>query len=572
MDYFAESAGQVGANRRSPHQDSRGATLAQKKDAPLLWVGVWILCSAVPVLPFAQPLWAYALADTPYAYLVWIPAFAFFWAAWSLLRMEPRTDDPELSAIMGVPLMVFTGLLFLGGMTVWSGTFVGNSAGLLLWPLWALSLAWVLFGVRVTASLLRPLAYLTLGWPPFYATIVNLSNPVLENLAVHVSDGFARVVPWIQVAPGYGLYAILHQGRWIPVEISTVCSGSDSFLAMLILLPIILVLFEGTLPRKLILVAVAAVMAVAMNLARLLLLMMSAHWAGSRFTFGILHPVLGIVLFIAALVLLMLIGRPLGLRGKTVRELRINLRPGLLRAFFAGVGTVALTVMLWPIYQWGAGSFGTPVPVTTDNLAALMPNIPGYSRSSLGLFNDSSILGPGSFCQAFSYNSSQGQYIMAEEWWTHNLSALQTYGVNNCLLFHGFKVLGTQQFAVRPGVNAQAFAILLPPAQLHGVRDAYYDVSYLFAAKYRGHNVYLRAEFMTPLQYGVRSDSPLVSAMPVALTDLFHGSRVTAGQRKALSGMTAFNFSQKSDMLAFQTFIRAFAARTMQPRAQSTNA
>ncbi len=567
MDYTADSANNRIKTRRGQGGSGRGATRTQKGNQSLLWIGAWIVCSTVPVLPFAQPLWANALADTPYAYLMWIPVFAFFWAAWSLTRMQARDDDSELGVVMGLPLMLFAGVLFLGGMTVWSAAFIGNSAGLLVWPVWALAVAWVLFGVRVTGRLLRPLLYLLLGWPPIYSDIVNVTNPLLEDIAVRMSNTFAHAVSWIQVAPGYGVYLIFHGGSWNPVVISSVCSGSDSFLAMLILLPIILVLFDGSLPRKWILIGAAAVLAVVMNLLRLLILMVSDHYIGSNFTFGVLHPVLGMILFIVILGLLAIVGRSIGLQGKTVGELRINLRPGVVRSAIAGAGAVALTVLLWPIYQWGAGSFGAPVPVTTNNLSALMPRMPGYSRASLGLFNDSSILGPHSYCQAFAYTNTNGRYIMAEEWWTPNLRALQTYGVNNCLLFHGFKVLGTQSFNIRPGVSAQAFAVLLPPARLHGPRDAYYDVSYLYSALYHGKHVYLRAEFMTPIQYGAKPNSPLTAAMPTALTNLFHSAHVTPGQRQALANMTALSPLQQNTMLGFQSFVHKFSAATMGSRA-----
>ena len=149
----------------------------------LVWIYFWAIGGMLPMVPYASPLWKSALADSPYAYLIWIPAFAFIWGGWSLRRALTYNDDAELNGLMGVPMLLIVGTLLVMGMTKWQFSFVAQSAGLLLWPLWALGLAWLMFGVGVTPYLLRPMAYLLLSWPPLYELVVNRTNPILENLA-----------------------------------------------------------------------------------------------------------------------------------------------------------------------------------------------------------------------------------------------------------------------------------------------------------------------------------------------------------------------------------------------------
>jgi exosortase len=526
-----------------------------------------VAASVIPILPYARPLVDYALADTPYAYLVWIPAFAFFWGGWSLSRMDKYNDDAELNVLIGVPAMVLAGALLMGGLSTFAGSFVGDSVGLLLWPLWALAVAWVLFGIGTTGVLLRPLMFMMLAWPPLYTAIVSFTNPILQNFAIDVSNGFANLFKWAQVSTQYGEILIRHGGTWLAIVISSACSGSDSFLAMIILLPIVLVLFQGSLLRKFLLIVIAALLAIAMNLLRLILLILSDHVFGSDFTFGILHPVLGMILFACAIVLLWIIGRSIRVRPKASLARKGLRSPGWGRVGVTGVFAVALTVILWPLYTFGAGSYGVPIAVNTDHLSALMPEVPGYFRNSLGLFDDSSLLGPGSYCRAFAYSTPTGAYAMAEEWWTYDLSALQSYGVHDCLLFHGYAVLGQQSFDVAPGIAANAFAILLAPATIGGTRTAYEDVAFVYAAKYHGKDAYIRAEFMTPLAYDVTSKSPIARALPAAIQDLYANGGKDAGKLAALPGLTALDRAELQD---FRQFIFKFAHSALKVGAVST--
>ena len=543
----------------SRNGDSRHriGTATKSLNRSLAWVSIWVLASVLPILPYAQPLWQDALADTPYAYLVWIPAFAFFWAAWSLIRIEPYKDDAELNGIMGILMMSLAGALLVFGMRSWAGEFVGNSVGLLIWPLWALGLAWLMFGIGVTKHIIRPLVYLMLAWLPIYSKIINITNPILENLANYILGIFSGLIPWLKASSQLGYYLVDHGGQWFSVQVSSACSGSDSFLAMAILLPIILVIFESSAIKKIALICLAAALAIGMNLLRLILLMISEHLFGSQFTFGILHPMLGMILFIFVIGLLAMVGKTLGMRSKTILSSGQLQLPGWTRAGIAVIPAVALTMLLWPIYGWVAGSFGVPIAVSTNNLTALMPQVNGYQRRFLGSFDEGSILGPGSYGRAFAYSSPQGRYAMAEEWLTYNLNTLQSYGVNNCLLFHGYTVLNSQTFDIRAGVPAQAFAILLPPSQPGEPRDAYEDVTYSYAVNYNGRNAYIRAEFMTPINYNVTGRSTLMTGLPLALAAQY-GPTI-----QPLSAVPGLNSSERQTLQAFHSFITAFAARSL---------
>ncbi len=561
-------------SRRSRHASRQKLNAAKH---PTLWISVWIIASILPMLPYATPLWSYALADTPYAYLVWIPVFAFLWGALSLVQVPSYKDDAELNGITGLVIVALAASLLYEGTQAWAGSFVGNSAGLLIWPLWAMGLAWLIFGIGVTKRLIRPLLYLLLAWPPLYASIVNITNPLLDNLANTALHAISGTVSFVHTQASYGDYLIQYAHTWVPVQVSSVCSGSDSFLAMAILLPIILVIFHGTTMKNFLLISIAAMLSIVLNLLRLLLLIESLHVVGSNFTFGTLHPILGIILFVIAIGILAILGKSLGMKARSIQGHGFLHTPGWGRAGITAISTAVLTLLLWPIYSWATGSFGAPVPVNTSNLSAIMPNITNYTRSLLGSFNEAAILGPGAYGRAFAYSSVKGDYVMAEEWWTTNLSVLQSYGVNNCLLFHGYSILGRQQFSIRPGVQADAFAVLLPAAVAGGPRDAFEDVTYTYAATYQGKNAYIRAEFMTPIRYQVRPGDPILSVMPTALAQQYEPGASTASSSSGVQatalriarassevgtesgGLSALSATERQHLQAFNAFVRDFA-------------
>jgi exosortase/archaeosortase family protein len=522
-----------------------------------LWTLVWLFMSIIPIVPYAVPLWDHALADTPYAYLIWIPIFGFGWGAAALRGIGRYKDDAELNGILGILVLLLTGAVLFAGTTRWSQIFVANDAGLLVWPFWSLGVAWLLFGIGITRRLLKPLAYVLLAWPPLYTVIVNKTNPILYGIANVSVKQVTHVIPWIQTTSTYGSYLVDYHHTPLLVTVSSACSGGDSFLAMLILLPVILVAFKGSITRKFMLIAVGAVLTIVMNLLRLALLLVSAHVFGGRFTFGILHPILGGLLFLVILAVLAAVGKMIGMHGQNM-EFTGNLSvPGLGRGGMGLIAALTLTILLWPLYGWGEGSFRSPVTVTTNQLSQLMPNMPGYQRTLLGVYHEASILGPGSYGTAYAYTNDKGDYAMAELWWTYNLGALKSYAVNTCLLFHGNTISGRHTFLMEPGIPATSYAVLLTPNEIHGQRSLFEDVSYVYAVKYQGRTAYIRAEFATPVKYGVNANDSVVSQFTKSLPALWTNQQAQQQLVSDLPKNSTIHLAQ------FHAFVKDFSQVTL---------
>jgi exosortase/archaeosortase family protein len=466
---------------------------------PLVWWGGF---SLMPLAAYALPLWRNALADTPIAYLIWIPFLAVGWGIWNLAT-TPTTypDDRELDLLLGGAAAVIVGAVLVLGPERWPTTLVYEQGGLLLWPLWALSLAWLLFGIGVTRRLLAPLAYWLLAWPPVFTAVADRTQGILVNWAVGALDVLARVFPWIRLGGPGNTFWVQHAGHWVGVVIAQACSGADSLLGAAILLPFLLAVWRGPWRGSAVLVAVALAGALLLNWARLFILVAVLHVVGSGFTFGVLHPALGFVLFgLLGGTLATLAGR-MGLTPRPWPRVPVLRLPGRRRMGAAGVLGSAVFCALWPLFSLPPGNSGNPEPIASDRLADILPVLPGFSRTTVYRADESSVLGPGSTTLADLYRSLDGATALVEVWSTPNAGSLASYGFRDCLLYHGDDIVAQQSFVLPSGLVATVFAVALPPTQVGGPRMTYLDVEWNSAIQTPAGVRYLRwsvAAFPSP--------------------------------------------------------------------------
>jgi exosortase/archaeosortase family protein len=460
---------------------------------------LWVILSLAPVAGYALPLWQSALADTPLAYLVWVPVLAMAWGTWSLLHLGDYVDDGELDALLGLGLAAAAGFVMVLGLVRWPYTFVGESAGLLLWPLWSLGIAWLLFGLGASRVLLAPLGYLVLAWPPILSLVAAVSQGLLVDFAVRVLNALTPIVNWVGTTSAVGVYLVHTGASWYPVQVSMACSGADSVIAVLIVLPILLTQFLGSLWRKFALILAAVVLAVALNLLRLVMIISAIHLTGPAFGLGVLHPMLGFILFGVLVVAMNALARGIGLQPRALPDAATRLAPtSPFRVATALAVSGVLFALLLPLFTFGPGSPGKPIAARTASLSALMPSLPGFSRRLVGRFNDGSILGPGATSLAYAYTAKSGAYVMAELWATTDLGALTSYTYQNCLLFHGETIAVQRSFLLSADKAATEYGVLLPAPTVGGGRSEYADVEWTTAIAYHGTTYYIRAAVSAP--------------------------------------------------------------------------
>jgi exosortase/archaeosortase family protein len=464
---------------------------------------LWAFLVLAPMAAYAMPLWQNALADTPVAYLIWIPVLALAWAAWNLSTTpEPYPDDRELNVLVGGAAAVMVGTILAIGPERWPVELVYYAGGLLLWPAWALSITWLFFGIGVTRRVLAPFVYWLVGWPPIFTWIADRTQGILVGWAIAALNVFGHWVTWIRPSFPTGNFLVAHGGQWVGVVIAQACSGADSLLGAAILLPLIFAVLKGPLRSAFLLAGVALIGALVLNWLRLFILLGSVHWIGPAFTFSWLHPVLGFILFGVLGMVLAALSGPLGLKfGETPRRVTLSL-PGRTRIGMGAVFAVGLAWALQPLFQLPAGNAGNPRPVPTAQLAALMPRIAGFTESAVYRANESSVLGPHSATLADLYRAPNGASVLVELWSTPNIGSLESYGFRDCLVYHGDNVIAQHSFLLPNGLPATVYAVQLPPLQVGGASATYLDVEWTSAVKTPAGVRYLRwsaAAFPTSL-------------------------------------------------------------------------
>lgn len=267
-----------------------------RSSARFIWL--WVLCSTMPMIPFLLPILNDTMGDTPLAYLTWIPVMAFYWGGWNLHRIPFSQERSKFHFASGLFFVIGIGLIII----IWTY----RDLALLLWPAWSVGVLWFVAGAGAVKRVWKPMLYLLLVCPPIYLKIVAMLSPSLERFTMIVVDTYSQFAAWIRPEVVPGGIGVSFENQWILVHVSTACSGADSILAVLILLPVMLVVFKTNVTRKILLVVVGSVLAVAANTARILIILTALHYYGMQFALHILHPILGAILFFTTIGLLVI--------------------------------------------------------------------------------------------------------------------------------------------------------------------------------------------------------------------------------------------------------------------------
>lgn len=260
---------------------------------------------SLPFVVASSSLIRFSLSDVPEAYLICIPLAAYFWIA--RVRHGGRLDSVGANTqFRAAVVLVLLAVVGFAAYALWGGhSASGASTPVLLgWPLWAGIVVWTLYGPNAVVRVVAPLLYLYLAWPPLYIAIINALNPRLEAFSYALLDRLARTTHWLTPLTG-GTYLVRGPGgHGIAANVTAACSGSDSILALLVVFPVALTLFESSRARKGVIVAAGCLIALAANNLRIAAILWAVHQWGPFWGFDVIHPLLGPVLFSLILLLL----------------------------------------------------------------------------------------------------------------------------------------------------------------------------------------------------------------------------------------------------------------------------
>src|SRR5947207_11421650 len=265
--------------------------------------------------------WRY---DTPLADLVLVPpiAAALLYAA---LRRHRFVAFPRLGrfdyVLAGVLLTLALGLV-AAGPTLWSKYFWAMRLDLLTLPLFAAAVVVLLFGSRALIPLGFPVLFLLLAWPlPYDAVLEHALSSFTQSTAWAVE----RMAALTQAAAPVGgsggsRYVVSHAGGQIVVSVASACSGVNGLVGFGVVGLAALWLVRGRIVRRLVWLLFGACLVWALNVVRIVVVLLTARALGEHAAFDLLHPIAGILTLNVAFVVLVRLLPRFGLRRRHFDE------------------------------------------------------------------------------------------------------------------------------------------------------------------------------------------------------------------------------------------------------------
>ena len=230
---------------------------------------------------------------------------------------EPAIHDRQTDYIVGVPLMAaaLCANLFLPSKL--SAMFWVWRIDLLTLPFFVAGAVAVIFGVRVVWRQKVAVAFLLLAWPYPYTSVL---LGVLNAFTTATLFALTKILHVVHVAtPTAGgsdnaVFTVVHHGHPFNLSVISACSGVNSVVGFLLIGAAFAAVIRGPLIRKLLWLAGGMLLLWVFNLGRLILVFWAGKQYGEHFAIDVLHPYIGLVLFVLGIGIMILCIRPIGLR------------------------------------------------------------------------------------------------------------------------------------------------------------------------------------------------------------------------------------------------------------------
>jgi len=254
--------------------------------------------------------------ETPLADLVLVPPLA------ALLLVAASRRYPHVASfrlgrldlvVSGVLMLVALAFLAVGPV-YWSKYFWAMRLDLLTLPLFAAAGVALLFGLRALVPLWFPLAFLLLAWPlPYLAALEHVLEWFTRTTASAVAhvNAVAGIATAAEGSDG-SRYVVEHAGHSVVVSVASACSGVNSLVGFGVVGAAAIWFIRGGIVRRALWLVCGACLVWALNVVRIVAVLLVARHLGEHAAFDVLHPIAGIlalnVAFLLALCLLPLFG------------------------------------------------------------------------------------------------------------------------------------------------------------------------------------------------------------------------------------------------------------------------
>jgi exosortase len=483
--------------------------------------------------------WKY---ETPLADLVLVPPLAaiLLVAASRRYRYVTRLRLGRLDLLVGGFLIVAALAFLTIGPAHWSKYFWAMRLDLLTLPLFAAGGVVLLFGTRALVPLLFPLAFLFLAWPlPYLALLEHILDVFTQATAAAVEQlnevaGIATTVPGSEGSR----YVVAHGGSQFVVSVASACSGVNSLVGFAVVGLAALWFIRGTVLRRVAWLVVGGVLVWALNVARILAVLLVARRLGQHAAFDILHPVAGIIaLNLAFLIALWLLPR-FKLRRRRHDDDDEIIDTPLARTAPAAEQATPLRLAPRLVLLVAAA---TALALADSQLQGVASGFDGTGRPAVAAFVDRPLVGRGwrikhvhEIGWATPYygpHSSWVRYrlrpraqfarggsftVWADAILSPDLGALNAYTLAHCYNFHGFHVETSEHVDLGHGVIGELFVYQTSTARWHALA---WEWPVLRDRKVEHERIVLLASSVARPALGLQASSGSVTARALALLD-----------------------------------------------------
>ena len=517
------------------------------------------------------------LADlnSPLAYVSLVPIVALILAGVNSRpsQPEPAIHDRQTDYIVGLPLMVgaLCANMFLPSKL--SAMFWVWRIDLLTLPFFVAGAVAVIFGVRVLWRQKVAVAFLLLAWPYPYTSVL---LGVLNAFTTATLFAITKILHVIHVATPIGssdnaVFTIVHNGRSFQLSVISACSGVNSVVGFLLIGAAFAAIIRGPWTRKLLWLAGGMLLLWVFNLARLTLVFWAGKEYGEHFAIGVLHPYIGLVLFVLGIAIMIACIRPMGLRiGNQESPGRAAFgaaaaseapgqgkkqRMAVPRVYLAVVLVLVLGVIVGfsdvglQTYNLVADVSGAPKVVSfIDNPVTPIGWTSRYESTfnwAAPLFGEDSIWNRYELYPAFGGDLQAKTDVVADVIDTPDLQTFAAFGIEQCYQFHGYSLANVTNVGLPGGITGQAMAYT---SQQYGSWSIVY---WILPVKNAGRTFYERVVLYVQNQHGIVAEA-------------------TRGQQAAITnqaGVRGSNNSKQVVLMQNQDFLVAFAREMIRDQA-----
>jgi exosortase/archaeosortase family protein len=408
--------------------------------------------------------------QTPLAYIGLVPVIA---VALVFVKARPAPTeldihDRQVDWIVGFPFIAAALLIVLLLPDQLSTRFWELRVDLLAFPLFAIGVVSLLYGVRTLWRVKVAFIFLLLAWPAPWSLWLGHVIDATATLTLSALRSSIRGRSWVAAAPGSdgSLFDIGTGAQKFRVSVASPCSGVNGLVGFAFTGAAFLCVVRGSRVRKLLWLAAGAALTWVFNIGRLwLIFFVGAQWGQGAAIEG-LHPFLGLVTFSMAALFMVLLMPRFGLLPapalNRAQRAALAVKPQAVQRARAATAFVVVCAMIlgthdlaFARYQLVAGDLGAPrLTAFTDAPIA----VKGFRLTEVASYDWAKpYFGRSSSWLRYSYSRTHGygSPIVADVVMTSDLESFSTYGLDACYRFHGYTIKAQGHRELGGGIRAE---------------------------------------------------------------------------------------------------------------------